>query len=105
MLGELYLPVTFDSWYTQPYFCHYLYQTLHMSYVGTFKDSAKIVLKTGEEEVKSFAYLLKQEHLTAFKTSCPLIFKPITIPTSAPMSIFSATVPPISSIRFSNSAY
>jgi len=80
MRGELDLPVTFDSWYTQPDFCHYLDQTLHMSYVGTLKDSAKIVLKTGEEEVKSFADRLKQEHLTAVKTGGPLIFKPITIP-------------------------
>jgi len=80
MRGELDLPVTFDSWYTQPDFCHYLDQTLHMSYVGTLKDSAKIVLKTGEEEVKSFADRLKQEHLTAVETGGPLIFKPVTIP-------------------------
>lgn len=80
MRGELDLPVTFDSWYTQPDFCLYLDQTLHMSYVGTLKDSAKIVLKTGEEEVKSFADRLKQEHLTAVKTGGPLIFKPVTIP-------------------------
>lgn len=79
MRDKLDLPVTFDSWYTQPDFCHYLDQTLHMSYVGTLKDSAKIVLKTGEEDVKSFADRLKQEHLTAVKTGGSPIFKPVTI--------------------------
>ncbi len=79
MRGELDLPVTFDSWYTQPDFCHYLDQTLHMNYVGTLKDSAKIVLKTGEETVKSFADRLKQEHLAAVEAGQPPIFKPITI--------------------------
>lgn len=79
MRGELDLPVTFDSWYTQPDFCHYLDQTLHMNYVGTLKDSAKIVLKTGEETIKSFADRLKKEHLAAVEANQPLIFKPITI--------------------------
>ena len=79
MRGELDLPVTFDSWYTQPDFCHCLDQTLHMAYVGTLKDNAKIVLKTGQEEVKSFADRLKQEHLTAVKVGAPAIFRPITI--------------------------
>lgn len=79
MRGELDLPVTFDSWYTQPDFCHYLDQTLHMNYVGTLKDSAKIVLKTGEETIKSFADRLKQEHLAAVEAGQAPIFKPITI--------------------------
>lgn len=78
--NELDLPVTFDSWYTQPDFCHYLDQTLQMSYVGTLKESAKIVLKTGEEEMKSFVNRLKQEHLAAVKAGQSPIFKPITIP-------------------------
>lgn len=79
MRGELNLPATFDSWYTQPDFCHYLDQTLHMNYVGTLKDSAKIVLKTGEEAITSFANRLKQEHLAAVEANLPPIFKPITI--------------------------
>ena len=50
-----------------------------MNYVGTLKDSAKIVLKTGEETIKSFADRLKQEHLAAVEANQPPIFKPITI--------------------------
>jgi hypothetical protein len=79
MRGKLELPVTFDSWYTQPDFCRYLDQTLHMSYVGTLKETAKIVLKTGEEKIKSFADRLKQEHLAAVKVGAPPVFKPVTI--------------------------
>lgn len=80
MRGELDLPVTFDSWYTQPDFCHYLDQSLHMAYVGTLKESAKVVLKTGQEEVSSFANRLKEEHLAAVKAGKPALFRPITIP-------------------------
>ena len=32
---DLKLSVTFDSWYTQPGFCHYLDKTLGLAYVGT----------------------------------------------------------------------
>lgn len=79
MRGKLDLPVTFDSWYTQPDFCLYLDQTLHMSYVGTLKESSKIVLKTGQEEIPSFANRLKEEHLAAVKAGAPPVFHPITI--------------------------
>jgi len=80
MRGELDLPVTFDSWYTQPDFCHYLDQSLQMAYVGTLKESAKVVLKTGQEEVTSFAHRLKEEHLVAVQAGKPAVFRPITIP-------------------------
>ena len=80
MRGDLKLPVTFDSWYTQPDFCTYLDQTLHMDYVGTLKDSGKVVLKTGEEALTSFADRLKHEHLAAVQAGKPPVFKALTIP-------------------------
>jgi hypothetical protein len=33
-------PVAFDSWYTQPAFCHYLSKELHLTYVGALPDDA-----------------------------------------------------------------
>jgi hypothetical protein len=79
MRGELDLPVTFDSWYTQPDFCHYLEQTLHMSYVGALKPSAQIVFKSEQMEARSFTERLKQEPLAAAKEAKPPIFRPSTI--------------------------
>lgn len=60
---QLKLPVTFDSWFTQPDFCRYVVQELGLSYVGTLNASDKIKLKTGEQELGTFAARLKQEHL------------------------------------------
>lgn len=71
---ELSLPVTFDSWYTEPGFCHYLDQHLRLAYVGTLKDDAVVQLKTGEATVSAFAKRLKEEHQQA------VVFRPITIP-------------------------
>jgi hypothetical protein len=33
------LPVTFDNWFTQPAFCRFIDQTLHLPYVGTMAES------------------------------------------------------------------
>lgn len=60
---QLKLPVTFDSWFTQPDFCRYVVQELGLSYVGTLNASDKIKLKTGEQQLGRFAERLKQEHL------------------------------------------
>jgi len=60
---QLKLPVTFDSWFTQPDFCRYVVQDLGLSYVGTLNAGDKIKLKTGEQELGTFAERLKQEHL------------------------------------------
>jgi hypothetical protein len=75
---DLKLPVTFDSWYTEPGFCHYLDQTLHLPYVGTLAEDEQVMLKTGPEKLADFAERLKQEQLTAPQQR-PL-FRPITIP-------------------------
>jgi len=74
------LPVTFDNWYTQPGFCHFLDQTLHLSYVGTLAETDKVILKTGETTLKDFAARLKREHQEALKEGKPPVFQPIRIP-------------------------
>jgi hypothetical protein len=73
------LPVTFDNWYTQPGFCRYLDQTLHLAYVGTLAENDQVLLKSGSQRLDQFAAHLKEEHLTALKQGKPPIFKPITI--------------------------
>lgn len=72
------LPVTFDSWYTQPGFCHFI-DRLGLPYVGTLNDEAELVLKAGRERLDNFAERLKQEHLTALKQGQAGVFQPVTI--------------------------
>lgn len=73
------LPVAFDHWYTQPGFCHYLDETLHLPYVGTLADDDPIRLKSGVQRLDQFAEHLHQEHEAAVKHGRPLVFKPIAI--------------------------
>jgi hypothetical protein len=74
------LPVTFDNWFTQPAFCHFLDQTLKMAYVGTLAETDKLNLQAGQETLKDFAAHLKQEHLNALQQAGKAIFHKITIP-------------------------
>ena len=74
------LPVTFDSWYTQPAFCHYLDKTLGLPYVGTLDGDAQVALKTGPERLADFAERLKQEQLTALSQGKKPVFRPMTLP-------------------------
>lgn len=76
---DLNLPVTFDNWFTQPAFCRFLDQTLHLSYVGTLADNDKVNLQGGAATLKDFAARLKQEHLDAVKQDQPGVFRRITI--------------------------
>lgn len=71
------LPVTFDSWYTQPGFCHFI-DRLGLAYVGTLTGEAELVLKSGRHRLDSFAQRLKQEHLTAVKEGQTPVFQPVT---------------------------
>lgn len=73
------LPVTFDSWYTQPAFCRYLDKELKLSYVGTLDSDNIVILKSGSETIPSFAKRLKEEHLTNLKTGGKPLFRKITI--------------------------
>ena len=73
-------PVTFDNWYTQPDFCRFLDQTLHLSYVGTLAETDKVILQTGKTTLQDFAARLKKEHQEAIKNGKPAVFHQITIP-------------------------
>jgi len=77
---ELDLPVTFDNWFTQPAFCRFLDQSLHLAYVGTLAGDDQVHLKTGAETLDDFAARLKQEHLEARQKDGPPVFRRITIP-------------------------
>lgn len=72
------LPVTFDSWYTQPGFCHFI-DRLGLAYVGTLTAETELVLKTGRERLDSFAQRLKQEHLAQVELGQAAVFLPVTI--------------------------
>ena len=76
---DLKLPVTFDSWYTQPAFCRFLNDEVNLSYVGTLNASDKLLLKSGKKTLGGFAKDLRQEHRTAVKNGNPPVFKPVTI--------------------------
>jgi hypothetical protein len=60
---DAHLPVTFDSWFTQPDFCRFLDQELQLAYVGTLSGTDLVNLKTGQTPLEAFAARLKQEHL------------------------------------------
>ena len=73
-------PVTFDNWFTQPAFCQFLDQTLHLAYVGTLADGDQVNLSTGGKTLKEFAEHLKQEHLDAIQRNAKPVFHKIGIP-------------------------
>ncbi len=77
---SLKLPVTFDNWYTQPSFCRYVDQELHLPYVATLAKDDKVNLKSGQETLETFSQRLKEEHLTAVKAGNKPLFHKITIP-------------------------
>ncbi len=72
---ELKLPVTFDSWYTQPAFCRFIDETLHLPYVVTLGKTDEVLLQTGKKTLGEFAAHLKQEHLAAINKP---VFQEIT---------------------------
>jgi hypothetical protein len=76
---EAHLPVAFDSWFTQPDFCRYLDQHLHLAYVGTLTGTDRILLKSGETTLDKFAQQLKAEHLEAVAKGGKPVFHRITI--------------------------
>jgi DDE superfamily endonuclease len=74
------LPVTFDNWFTQPDFCRYLEEELHLAYVGTLAGTDKVNLKNGQLSLGDFAERLKQEHLAAVAHGHAPVFQRIRIP-------------------------
>lgn len=77
---DAHLPVTFDNWFTQPDFCRFLDEELHLAYVGTLASTDKVNLKNGQLSVGDFAERLKQEHLAAIAHGHPPVFQRIRIP-------------------------
>ena len=77
---DAHLPVTFDNWFTQPDFCRFLDEELHLAYVGTLASTDKVNLKNGQLSVGDFAERLKQEHLAAVSHGQPPVFQRIRIP-------------------------
>lgn len=78
MYPDLKLPFAFDSWYTQPTFCHFLDEQ-GLPYVGALAEDEEVVLKTGKERLSAFAARLKAEHLEAVKSGQPPVFQRTTI--------------------------
>jgi len=77
---ELKLPITFDSWYTQPAFCRFIDKSLELPYVGTLGKADEVLLRTGKKTLREFASDLKAEHLAAIKKSPKAsVFKEVTI--------------------------
>lgn len=75
---NLKLPVAFDSWYTQPGFCHFL-DKLGLAYVGALAENEQLLLKTGKERLDAFAARLKKEHQAAVEAGQPPLFQRIQI--------------------------
>lgn len=78
MYPDLKLPLAFDSWYTQPTFCHFLDEQ-GLPYVGALAEDEEVVLKTGKERLSTFAARLKAEHVEAVKIGQPPVFQRTTI--------------------------
>ena len=75
---DMKLPVTFDSWYTKPAFCHYIDKTLELPYVGTLDKNQDVIVRHGKQSVGQFAAQLKAEHLAAVKNgNANAVFKSI----------------------------
>lgn len=74
-----YLPVTFDSWYTQPPFCRFLQETLKVAYVGTLCGEETVQLAQGSQRLDAFANHLQEEHHQALQEGQKKVFRKITI--------------------------
>lgn len=76
---DLKLPVTFDSWYTQPAFCRFLTDTVKLPYVGTLNASDTLLLQSEKITVGEFAQQLKKAHKIALENGASPVFRPVTI--------------------------
>lgn len=73
------IPITFDTWYTQPEFCTFLDRKLKVAYVGTLKSTDEIVVEKGALGLGEFDAALVQRHQQALQENKKLLFNPITI--------------------------
>lgn len=72
------LPVTFDSWYTQPEFCTFLDQRLGVAFVGTLSGDHELVKEKGVQRLEAFDAELQARHQQAIGEHRTPLFKPIT---------------------------
>ena len=57
------LPVSFDSWFTKPWFCQHIDQVLKLPFVGGLTTKEQIILKEGEKKsLEDFVSQLKKQH-------------------------------------------
>lgn len=74
------LPVTFDTWYTQPEFCAFLDQELEVAYVGTLKGGDEIVVNKGTLSLSVFdAHLIERHQQALRENKKKPLFKPVTL--------------------------
>ena len=82
------LPVTFDNWYTQPFFCKFLHEELKLSYlpvrrtqtgVGTLTGEDQVNLAKGDQRLTDFDAHLQEEHHQALSDGEKPVFHKITI--------------------------
>jgi len=73
------LPVTMDSWYTQPAFCRFLDEELGLPYAGTLATDDQVLLKKGRRSLEEFANELKEEHCQAVRDGGKPVFHKIGI--------------------------
>jgi len=73
------IPVTFDTWYTQPEFCAFLSQELGVAYVGTLKSTDEIVVEKGTLPLGEFDVALQERHQQALRENKKPLFNRITI--------------------------
>ena len=73
------LPVTFDTWYTQPDFCAFLDQELGVAYVGTLKGDDEIVVNKGTLCLSVFDAHLIERHQQGLEENKKPLFKTTTI--------------------------
>ena len=60
---DLNLPVSFDSWFTKPWFCKYIDEELNLAFVGGLTTKEQIILKGGEKKsLEDFVKQLKSQH-------------------------------------------
>ena len=74
------LPVTFDSWYTQPDFCHYLDHTLGLAYVGTWTVTPRCCSRAARKSWVRLPIGSSKSIWRHCKQATDPVFRPITIP-------------------------
>jgi hypothetical protein len=76
---DLSLPVTFDTWYTQPAFCRFLDQTLRLASGGTLAADDRVLLTAGAQRLDAFDQHLQEEHRQALAAEQPPVFRKLGV--------------------------